>query len=188
MRIKPELKGALFALAGVALVHIGVWTFIGLRLRLWSYNEYERYVWLTANLPVARLLWHGEMKTGDDVWEVIKVWRPHMISRFDRWVELSWFPGGPSADGISLIGIRVIAKDGRLVSASSYSDDGLLYREFFDVLTPQEKSEYQAAMKAYVDTLRAERQNAAQQDGAANGSQPVSADTNRTSAAADSGR
>jgi hypothetical protein len=188
VRLKPELKGALLALLGVALVLVGVWAFVGIRLRIWTYREYERYVWLTANLPVAHLLWRGEMKAGDDVEELIKVWRPHVATKFDPWVELRWFPGGPSQDTISLIGIYVIAKNGRLVLASSYPDDGVLDRMFFNSLSPEEASVFRAALKAHVDKLRGERQDSAQPNGAANGSQPSRSDTNSTSSAAGSRR
>jgi hypothetical protein len=186
VRLKPELKGALLALTGVALVLAGVWLVLGLRLRIWTYHEYDRYVWLTANLPVAHALWHHKIKAAEDVEQVIKQWRPHMTNRFDRWVELRWVPGGPSQDTISFIGIWALAKDGKLVSASSYSDDGLLCRMFFDSLTHQEKSGYRAALEAHVDTLHAKRQNSVQQDGAANRSQPILLETNGTSSAAGS--
>jgi hypothetical protein len=164
----------------VALVLVGIWVFIGLRMHIWTYGEYGRYIWLTANLPVAHALWHHEIKPTEDVENLIKVWQPHMISRFDHWVELRWYPHGPSEDTLSLIGIFVLAKDGRLVLATSYSDDGVLDRVFFDTLTPQERLDYRAALEAHVDKLRSERQNSAQQDGAANGSQPICSETNST--------
>jgi hypothetical protein len=172
MRLKPELKGAVLALAGMATVLIGVWIYLGLRLHIWTYYGYERYVWLTANLPIAHSLWHQEIKPGDDVEKLIRQWRPHTISRFGRFVELRWFPGGPSQDTISFIGIWALAKDGRLTSASSYSDDGVIDRMFFDTLTPKERLEYRAALETYIDKLQAQKQNPVQQNGAANAASP----------------
>ena len=188
VRLKPELKGALLALLGVALVLAGLWIFIGVRLRIWTYPEYGRYVWLTANLPVAHALWHHEIKAGEDVEQLITMWRPHMTSRFGDWVELRWFPGGPSKDSISFIGVWVLAKDGVLVAASSYSDDGLLNKVFFDTRTPSETADYRLALEAYVNGLRDERQKSAQPDGATNGGQPVRSETNSTLSAAGSHR
>jgi len=158
MRLKPELKGALITLFGIALVLVGVWIFIGLRIGIWTPIQYERYVWLTENLPVADLLWHGEIKAGDDAERLVKDWRPHEITRFDSWVEMYWFPGGPDTNGFSFIGIYVLAQKGKLVLASSYTDDGVDGKIFFNTLTPADQAEEQAALKAYGEKLQAERE------------------------------
>ena len=188
MCLKPELKGALLALLGVALMLAGLWVFIGVRLRIWTYQEYDRYVWLTANLPVAHALWHGEIKAGEDVEQFITMWRPHSTNRFGHWVEMRWYPSGASKDSISFIGIWILAKDGVLVTATSYADDRLLNRAFFDTRTPSDTVEYRAAFGAYVKGLRNELQRAAQPDGAANGSQPNRSETDSSSSASGSRR
>jgi len=180
MRIKPELKGALLALLGVVLLLAGLWIFTGLRLGIWTYHEYDRYVWLTANLEVAHKLWLGDINAGNNVEELIKVWRPHEINRFGRWIELRWFPGGPSHDAISLIGIWVLARDGVLVSASFYADDGLDQRSFFNTLTPVATTEYQAALKEYVDGLRAEHEKSVSSVNVTNLNQPFRSETNQS--------
>jgi|GEM_PF-3155623 len=154
MRLKPKLRGALLALLGVTLVLVGICICTGVRLGIWRYCQYQRYNWLTANLPIARELWHGNIKSGEDVEKLISQWHPHVTSRFGRWVRLDWYPG-PSRDFISLIGICVIAKDGVLVQACSYSDDLVCAKTFFDVLTPQDQTRYRAALNAYTDGLRA---------------------------------
>ena len=69
-----------------------------------------------------------------------------------------WFPGGPDTNRISFIGIFVLAKNDRLVLASSYTDDRVDNRIFFNTLTPLDKAEYRAALKAYVAKLQAERE------------------------------
>jgi len=155
MRLEPELKGALLALLGVALLLVGLWIYAGIHLGIWRYREYDRYNWLTANLPVARELWHGNIKAGDNVEELISYWQPHSTRRFGSWVIMDWYPGGLSRDSISLIGIVVIAKDGVLVEADSYSDDLVCAKAFFNTLTPQAKLEYRAAFEAYVGELKA---------------------------------
>ena len=158
MRLKPELKGALLTLLGIALILVGVWIFIGVRYRIWTPIGYGRFVELTVNLPVAHFLWEKEIKAGDDAEQLIKDWRPHMITRYGPWIEMRWFPGGPSPDTISFVGIYVLAKNGKLVLASSYADDGVDERIFFDTLTPADKTEERAALIAYVDKIRAERE------------------------------
>jgi len=158
MRIKPELKGALLTLFGIALILVGLWIFIGVRYRIWTPIEYGRFIELTVNLPVAHLLWEKEIKAGDDAEQLIKEWRPHMITRYGPWIEMRWFPGGPSPDTISFVGIYVLTKNGKLILASSYADDGVDERIFFDTLTPADKVEERAALTAYVDKIRAERE------------------------------
>jgi len=157
---------------------LGLWLFIGIRFHFWTYRAYDRYVWLAANLPVARSLWHGEIKAGDDVEELIKIWRPHMITRCDRWVELRWFPGGPSQDTISFIGICVVAKDGKLASATSYADDGVLVQVFFSTLTSDETSELRTSLKAHANQWRAESQRQPQQIDPTNASHSMNSETN----------
>ena len=145
MGLKPELKGALLTLLGVALVLIGFWIYTGIRLGIWTYRDYDRYVWLTANLPVAHALWHDEIKAGDDAKQLITIWRPHQITKFGHWTNLRWYPCGPSTNSISFIGVSVIAKDGILVYASAYSDDGVLNRILFNTMTPAVESEFNTA-------------------------------------------
>src|ERR1039457_3332511 len=103
MRLKPEIKGALLTLLGIALILVGVWVFIGFRIGIWTPVQYKRYIWLTENLPVADLLWHGEIKAGDDAETLVKDWRPHELTRFGPWIEMYWFPGGPDTNRISFI-------------------------------------------------------------------------------------
>jgi hypothetical protein len=160
MRLKPELKGALLTLLGIALIFVGVWIFIGCRIGIWTPIQYDRYIWLTENLQIANRLWHGETKAGDDAEILIKDWRPHMITRYGPWIEMRWFPGGRDTNYISFIGMYVLAKNGKLVLASSYTDDGVDERIFFDTLTPADKTEERAALTAYVDKIRAEREKA----------------------------
>lgn len=156
MRLKPELKGALLALLGVSLILIGFWIYTGVRLGIWTYRDYDRYVWLTANLPVAYALWHDQIKAGDNAEQLITNWRPHQITKFGPWIELRWYPHGPSTNSISFIGVCVIAKDGILVYASSYSDDGVLDRIIFNTMEPPVESEFNAAYKVYGEGLQIE--------------------------------
>jgi hypothetical protein len=175
MRIKPELKGALLTLLCIALILVGFWIFIGVRNGIWTPVEYGRFVELTVNLPVAHLLWQKEINAGDDAEQLIKEWRPHTITRYGPWIEMRWFPGGPSPDTISFVGIYILAKNGKLVLASCYADDGVDQRIFFDTLTPADKAEERAALIAYVDKIRTEREK----NSATNGSQQFLTETNQ---------
>jgi hypothetical protein len=161
MRLKPELKGALLTLLGIALILVGVWIFVGVRIGIWTPIQYDRYIWLTENLQVANRLWQGEIEVGDDAEKLIDDWHPHMISRFGPWIEMRWFPSGKDTNSISLIGIYVLAKNGKLVLASSDADDGVDERMFFDTLTPADKTEERAALETYVGNIMADRERAA---------------------------
>ena len=82
------------------------------------------------------------------------------------------YPPPPSADVISLISVCVTARDGKIVSADIYTDDGLLARDFFDTRRASEHAEYLADFGTYVDKLQAPRQNTAKQDDTADRNQP----------------
>jgi hypothetical protein len=158
MRLKPELKGALLTLLCIALILIGVWIYVGVRFGIWTPNEYGRFVELTVNLPVAEKLWTGQIKAGDDAEQLIKDWRPHILTRYGSWIEMRWYPGGPLPNVIPLVGIYVLAKNGKLVLASSYADDGLDERIFFNALKPADEKEQRTALEESVDKIRAERE------------------------------
>jgi hypothetical protein len=56
MQLKPELKGALLTLLCIALILVGIWVYTRVRIGIWTSIQYQRYVELTVNLPVAHLL------------------------------------------------------------------------------------------------------------------------------------
>ena len=157
MRLRPGIKIIPFTLCGTALVAFGLWIYTGIRLGIWKYSQYARYHWVVANLPITRELWHGEIKAGDDVEKIISSWPPHGIRRYGSWVDLRWYAGGRQTNHLSLIGIAVVAKDGVLVRADSYSDDLLCARTFFNTLTRQAEAEHRTAFARYVDGLRTNR-------------------------------
>jgi hypothetical protein len=146
----------------VLLVLIGIWFCIGIRLGIWKPIEYDRYVWLTDNVPIASLLWHHEINAGDDVKKLVATWRPHRVTSFGRWVEMDWYPGGPSKDTISFIGVCIRAQDGVLVYASAYSDDGVLNRVFFNTQAPADETNYNTALGAFLNKLHIQREKNAQ--------------------------
>ena len=157
MRIRPELKGAIVALLVVLLLVAGVWVRIGLRLRIWSYHDYDTYLWVTRGTAVGQSLWWGEIKAGDEVEKIIPYYSPHHTARFGRWVRLDWIPGGPLTNAISLCGVCVIAKDGFLVEAVYYSDYGPDNRTFFNRMTTLDQADFRAAEDAFVNDLKRKR-------------------------------
>src|ERR1700722_13408460 len=95
LRSRPKLKGALLTLLIIALLLVGTWVWIGIRIGIWTYPEYDRHVWLVENIPVASEFWGGSIKAGDSVEELIQEWPPSMTERFGPWVSLSRVPGDP---------------------------------------------------------------------------------------------
>jgi hypothetical protein len=157
MRIRPELKGAALALLAVLLVLTGVWVGVGLRLRIWSYHDYDTYLWVTRGTRVGHGLWWNDIKAGEDVEKIIHDYVPHRVIRFGRWVRLDWTPGGPLTNMISFEGVCVIAKDGVLVQAVYYSDYGPDNRFFFNQLTAAERADFYEAEGAFVQDLKRKR-------------------------------
>lgn len=163
MKLRPEIKGALIALLGVGLTLVVIWVSIGLRLGVWNYHDYQNYMWVTRGVTIGPGLWFGDINAGDDVQELIARSSPHQVDRFGRWVSLVYPPGGPfTNDGIAMVSVNVLAKDGALVQAGFYS---CTYQKvFFNVLTPDDETEYQDAFAAYVDAKVTARQRNAQPD------------------------
>lgn len=154
LRSRPQLKGALLTLLVIALLLVGLWVWIGIRVGIWTYSEYNRHIWLVENIPIARELWRGNIQAGYNAERVIHDWNPDQITRFGPWIEMRWFPGGRHDDEISFIGICMISKNGFLVSANSYSDDRLNDWIFFNNQTTNDESDFEAAYKVYDESLQ----------------------------------
>jgi hypothetical protein len=103
----------------------------------------------TAGLPILQELGEG-VKAGDDAENVIKLWHPRMITRFGHWTVMNWLPENSSPHAIPLIGVHMIAKNGVLVYANSFSDDGH-HAIFFDTETPQDEADFDAAYMSVED-------------------------------------
>jgi hypothetical protein len=153
LRSRPQLKGALFTLLAIALLLIGIWVWIGVRTGIWTLPEYGRNLWLVPTIPITMDLWRGNIRAGDSADELISEWRPDDVFRFGQWVEMQWYPGGRSDDIISFVGVSVIAKNGVLVYANSYSDDGLNNRVFFNTESTNDQAEFEKAQEANIDDL-----------------------------------
>jgi hypothetical protein len=87
------------------------------------YNEALVYWQLCGQHPIARELWHGQIRPGDDVERLVSRLRPHFVSRRGRFVSLRYCPRpGPARnDVIYLAATEILAKDGKVRAATSYS-------------------------------------------------------------------
>jgi hypothetical protein len=103
---------------------------------------------VTTNFPVFQEFVQGNIKAGDNAENLIKVWPPQIISRFGPWIALRWLPENPSQTGVQLFGIKAIAKNGILVYANSFSDDGHLSK-FFNTETPNDERDFETAYRAF---------------------------------------
>lgn len=155
LRLKPKLKHVLLSLFGLLFLLFFIWIWAGIRIGIWTYPQYRRHIWLEEAIPVANALWSHQIKAGDKAAEFSREWRPDLVTRFGPWRDMEWFPGGARDDLRSFIGIEVVAKDGRLVRAAAYSNDGLNNRVFFDTETAGDKGDYNTGFVAF-----AKRQNA----------------------------
>jgi hypothetical protein len=80
--MKPELKGSLSTLFTIALVILCIWIWIGIRIGIWTFPQYDRHVWLVSNIPVAHLLWTREIQAGQNADNLIKEWCPDRTAQF----------------------------------------------------------------------------------------------------------
>jgi hypothetical protein len=93
--------------------------------------------------PILQALRQGNIIPGTNVEAIIENWRPPMITRFGHWMILRWYPENLSEPFQYIFGVRTIAKDGVLVYANSFSDDGHC-STYFDEETPQDKEDFDA--------------------------------------------
>lgn len=140
----------MLALVGFVLLLFCLWIWVGIRIGIWTYPQYERHICLVNTIPVAHALWSHQINAGDSASELSGNWKPDVVDRFGPWIQMHWFPGGASTDVIQFIGVCIIAQNGRLVSASAYSDDGLNDKIFFNTRTTNDEAEFDAAYDAYV--------------------------------------
>lgn len=151
-RLKSVLKQALVSVLAIVFLLAGIWIWIGVRVGIWTYPQYDRHIWLVKECPIAHDFWAGKIKAGDNVEALIQKWPPHHMDRFGPWVSLDWFPGGPFTNAvISFIGINATAKNGVLVCASAYSDDGGNDRVFFNTVSTNDEADYEAEFHKYVN-------------------------------------
>ena len=91
---------------------------IGFAIFDYCWNAKRRAV-LAAMAQECHPIWHdletGRVREGDDVEQVILRMRPHAVERDGKVVGLRYHPPG------SYTGIKLIARDGKLVSAIAWS-------------------------------------------------------------------
>jgi hypothetical protein len=124
---------------------------IALALGSWSnvvgaYREFQIYRQLRHYHPVALDLWHGRLRQGDDVGRLIARASPHRRIRRGPYDMIWYYPGGPpSSGGILLAGTCLLAKDGVLLSAYSWSCT--FQYTHFDAITARDNEEFGMLLK-----------------------------------------
>ena len=109
--------------------------------RIWSYGDLSLYLRLRRHSPVAHALWHGAIRPGSQIDQVIAMSRPNFIDDLGPFLRIDYYPTGDLSPGdISLEGTSLTAKDGRLISAGSYGCT--FQRIYFDVSTADENALY----------------------------------------------
>jgi len=98
---------------------------------------------LATNFPVLQELWQGNIKSGNKAEDIIKKWQPNMITQFDHWTILRWFPANSTPATKQVFGVRMIAKNGIIVYANLFSDDGH-HPALIDTETTQDKDDFDA--------------------------------------------
>jgi hypothetical protein len=117
--------------------------------RVWSYRDYIAYS-AVRRCPGGEDLWHGRVLAGDDLAAFTAAYRPHLSRQVGPYTVLSYYPGGPPQRGISLEGLTLTARDGRLLAASA---GGCTWgREFF-AMSQEEQAAFE---EAYDRALAAE--------------------------------
>lgn len=104
--------------------------------------------------PVWRELNWGRIHAGQNVEQVIADTRPVEVERYGEFVRLNY------QEGLYFTGVTIIAKNGRLASATAWSCTWA--RVFFDDLTADDWKAYSDAYEAHWEPLR-KRRGAAEQ-------------------------
>jgi hypothetical protein len=101
------------------------------RWRIWGTEDFRIYQEV-CQYPVGRDLWFGHIHQGQALQEIVDRAPAHYTRQYGRFACLTYYPGRPPGPGgLSFSSLSVIAKDGRLVSASAGSCTWS--RVFFDM-------------------------------------------------------
>jgi hypothetical protein len=192
--VRHSMKGHLlasdrarrFAIATVLLVVMAIGTCAFFRIS--RPVDIEAYFGMATEChPVWRAFALRRLSAGDPASELLSRFPP---SRRDEFGRYGVYDYNPSPDSLGFSGLRVVTRDGKLLTAESGSCTW--HFTFFRT----EDSDLDAQYAAYCEERRARRERERSErdtkigepDGAANGSQPVRSETNRTSSAAGSRR
>jgi hypothetical protein len=147
-RIGTALKVCSIALAcGFASV-VGICWETG----VWTPHQYQLFQLMSAEChPVWRDLWHGRIKAGDDLKRVMILTCPPRVDSYGRFTKLGYQPRHVGA----FTGVTIIARDGRLISASAWSCTWRV--SFFDGMSENDWREYEDAYDAHMRPFREAR-------------------------------
>ena len=120
-----------------------------LAIPLWGQTAYRNYqIGRQLSYPVAADLWDGRIAAGDRIERVTARNRPHRVIRRGPFAQLFYYPGGPPhAGSISLAGTCVVAKDGKLVAAGSWTCT--FQHTHFDLMSGADQAEFARLLEQY---------------------------------------
>jgi hypothetical protein len=118
---------------------------------MWSYHDLWVYGRVRSHTPLGPALWRGEIGPGARIDNVIAKARPNRTLVRGPFTTLYYFPAHPGPDSICLEGMVLHARDGRLVSASSYSCTW--ERGYFE-MSDSDKRDFQAGFDAWIAAAR----------------------------------
>jgi hypothetical protein len=112
--------------------------------RIWSLKDYRAFQEV-SRYALGQELWSGRITAGVEVEDLIKKEPPHRLRRYGRFVELTYYSGGPPPPmSIPFESLAVIAKDGKLIFAGAA---GCTWAHFFFEMTPEESAEWNRAFE-----------------------------------------
>jgi hypothetical protein len=148
-----KLSAGLVLLLFVGLISCA-WYF-----RIWSWRDLQVYQMMSQEChPVWRDLYWGRIHSGQNVEDVIEATQPVRVERYGEFVRLNY------QESLSFTGVTIMAKNGRLASASAWSCTW--NRVFFDELTQEDWKAYSDAYEAHWQPIRKKREEAEQQGAA----------------------
>ncbi len=116
-------------LTALSLIAVGLalcWTW-----RIWSLGDFSSYR-RVIGYSLGQDLWFGRIAPGDEIASLIAKAPPHFSEQRGRFTCIAYYPGGPVPPGaMPMERLSIVAKDGRLVSASASCC--VWCREFFQM-------------------------------------------------------
>lgn len=164
MKTKEQLKGAAKTVIVLLLLLLCVWSYIGTRIGVWSPRGYLGYLICGIGAgPLGLQLWHGVVKPGDSVSQLLEKVNPYDVIQHGKWTEVRVAPGCFKKQKGQLLfdHIWILAENDRMVAAGFCGCT--FQREFFNVLSPAERSENLNDYKEYLHQKDKLKQDAAQQ-------------------------
>ncbi len=103
---------------------------------------------LATNFPIFAALSCETITNGSDVQDVTNRWPPDLITQFQPWTVLTWFPKTSSATLLHVVAVRIVAKNGVVVHATTIHDNGENFDEIY-FESPQDEKDFDSAYEKW---------------------------------------